>query len=208
VNGSFARFRRKRPDSPDLFGRNDSMKRKTAKDILADSFRELAQKKKIDKITIKDIAANGGYSPATFYRQFKDKYDLIAWDYARGVEEIMNRIGSEGYSWRETLIDGANYYQERKEYLTNLLLHTSGLDSFVHHMTEINYCYLKKHVMRAIGEETPDEKTEMVLRVYCLGTVLLTCEWILGRYEAGPEELAEVFENALPAPLRPYLIIE
>ena len=86
VNGSFARFRLGRPDGPDLFGRNDSMKRKTAKDILADSFRELAQKKKIDKITIKDIAANGGYSPATFYRQFKDKYDRIAWDYARGVE--------------------------------------------------------------------------------------------------------------------------
>ena len=55
------------------------MKRKTAKEILAESFRELAEKKSIDRITVKDIAQNCGYSSATFYRQFKDKYDLIAW---------------------------------------------------------------------------------------------------------------------------------
>ncbi|MBQ8973356.1 MAG: TetR/AcrR family transcriptional regulator, partial [Clostridia bacterium] len=55
------------------------MKRKTAKDILADSFREIAQNKPVDKITIREIAQNCGYSSATFYRQFKDKYDLIVW---------------------------------------------------------------------------------------------------------------------------------
>ena len=54
------------------------MRRKTSKEILAESFRELADIKPIDKITIKDIVGNCGYSPATFYRQFKDKYDLIA----------------------------------------------------------------------------------------------------------------------------------
>ena len=49
------------------------MKRKTAKEILAESFQELAEKKSIDKITVKDITDNCGYSPATFYRQFRDK---------------------------------------------------------------------------------------------------------------------------------------
>ncbi|MBQ3273942.1 MAG: helix-turn-helix transcriptional regulator, partial [Christensenellaceae bacterium] len=59
------------------------MKRQTAKDILVASFRELAEKRTIDKITIKEITVNCGYSPATFYRHFNDKYDLIAWDYTR-----------------------------------------------------------------------------------------------------------------------------
>ena len=57
------------------------MKCKTAREILAESFREVAETKPIDKITIRDIVDNCGYSPATFYRQFSDKYDLIAWDY-------------------------------------------------------------------------------------------------------------------------------
>lgn len=65
------------------------MKRLTAKEILAESFRELAQKMPIDRITVRDITANCGYSQATFYRQYRDKYDLIAWSYTRDLEAIL-----------------------------------------------------------------------------------------------------------------------
>ena len=67
------------------------MKRKTAKEILSDSFRELAQVKPVDRITVKDITDNCGYSPATFYRQFKDKYDLIAWEFPEIYEVFSAR---------------------------------------------------------------------------------------------------------------------
>ena len=182
------------------------MKRKTAKEIFAESFREIAQKKPIDKITVKDIAENCGYSPATFYRHFKDKYDLIAWGYAQGVAEVMNRIGINHYPWKQTLLDGARNFQDEKEYLSNLILHTSGHESFVKYMTEINYTALRNYIVKASGEKEPDEKTEMYIRIYCLGTVSLTCEWILGQYHSTPEELAEIFENSLPTPLQPYLL--
>ena len=71
------------------------MKRKTTKEILSESFRELAQSKNIDKITIQNIVDNCDYSPATFYRNFKDKYDIIAWDYAQKTAQIINRIDGE-----------------------------------------------------------------------------------------------------------------
>jgi len=67
------------------------VKRKTAKELLAESFRELAQDRDIDKITVQNIAKNCGYSIATFYRQFRDKYDLIAWDYARDVQLLLEQ---------------------------------------------------------------------------------------------------------------------
>jgi tRNA1Val (adenine37-N6)-methyltransferase len=53
------------------------MKRKTTKEILADSFLELAAEKRIDKITIAEITSNCSMSQPTFYNHFKDKYDLI-----------------------------------------------------------------------------------------------------------------------------------
>ena len=183
-----------------------TMKRKTAKEIFAESFREIAQKKSIDKITVKDITENCGYSSATFYRHFKDKYDLIAWDHAQSVAGIMNRIGINHYPWKQTLLDGARNFQDQKEYLSNLFLHTSGHDSFVKYMTEINYTALRNYIVKAIGEKELDEKTEMYIRIYCHGTVSLTCEWILGQYHSSPEELAEIFENSLPMPLQPYLL--
>ena len=41
------------------------MQRKAAKQILAESFREVAQTKSIDKITVRDITENCGYSGTT-----------------------------------------------------------------------------------------------------------------------------------------------
>ena len=181
------------------------MKRKTAKEILSDSFRELAESRPVDRITIQEIVDNCGYSPATFYRNYKDKYDLIAWDYAQGTARIMKRIGTDGYAWKQTLTDGAFRYDEEREYLTNLFAHTTGHDAFIRYMTEINCEALRKHLLEVSGKEQLDEKTEMLIRAYCHGTVNLTCEWILGKYSARPEEIAEVYEQTLPVPLRQYL---
>lgn len=182
------------------------MKRKTTREILAESFRELAEKKNIDRITIKDITDNCGYSPATFYRQFSDKYDLIAWDYSQRIASIMDRVGRDGYVWKQTLIDAARVFLEEKTYLANLLMHTEGHDSFIRYMADINFESLKAHIRQVTGGEGPDEKTEWYIRIYCLGTVSLTCEWLMDVYDMTPEELAEVYENSVPDPLKPYLL--
>ena len=82
------------------------MKRKATKEILAESLQELAQKKNIEKITVKEITDNCGFSTTTFYRLFHDKYDLIMWDYLSSSNAIMEKIGLEGYPWSQTLYDG------------------------------------------------------------------------------------------------------
>lgn len=178
------------------------MKRKTAKDILASSFRELAAIKPIDKIKVKDIADNCGYSTATFYRHFKDKYDLIAWSYSEDLKRIMRRFAYDETSWKETLKEAAWYYSEHREYLENLLRHTAGYDSFVFNMTEIHFNSLKEHIIKAGGGELLDEKMLMLIRMYVHGTVDITCEWILGNFKAGAEELVEVYDMSLPPALR------
>ena len=96
------------------------MRRKTTKEILAESFRELAESRPVDKITIREITENCTYSPATFYRHFKDKYDLIAWDYVHQTNEIMNKVGMDHYEWKDTLTDGMQYFLKNKEYMHNL----------------------------------------------------------------------------------------
>ena len=183
------------------------MKRKTTKEILAESFRELAAGKSIDRITVQEIVDNCAYSPATFYRHFKDKYDLIAWDYAQRTAEIMNRISGD-YPWTQSLLDGARRYEEERDYLTNLLLHTSGHDSFIQYMAEINCRVFTNQILSSSGQRELDEKTALLARTYCLGTACLTCEWILGKYAVTPEALAEIYETALPLPLRELLLRE
>lgn len=182
------------------------MKRKTAKEILAESFREIAEKKSVDKITVPEIVENCGYSKTTFYRLFQDKYDLMAWDYIRRHKQIMDQTESADYEWKQTLLEGALLFKEQREYLKNLLLHTSGYASFSKNMKRIHFDSFSKCVCDAIGVTELDLKTEMYVRTYCQGTVDLVCDWIMGKYDVTPEVLAEVFENCLPFPLRAYLL--
>lgn len=180
------------------------VKRKTSKELLAESFREIAERKSIDKITVRDVTENCGYSPATFYRQFKDKYDLIAWDYTRELEAILSGLDGSKIQWRRVLRRYAEFFQERKSYLANLFLHTSGLESFIAYMQEVNFQCLKDIAERESGRSL-DALTEMYIRLYVLGSAQFTCEWILGKWAASPEDLAAVYEQTLPAPLQEYL---
>ena len=177
------------------------MKRKTTKEILAESFRELAENRPVDKITIQEIVDNCDFSPATFYRHFGDKYDLIAWDYVHRTTEIMNKIGKDEYEWKDTLWDGMVFYLNNKEYIRNLIKNTSGHDAFVRYMSEANIDHLTKYILKLSGQKQLDDDTAIHIRVYCCGTVQTICEWILDNIKCDPDHLAALFEQALPPPL-------
>ncbi len=181
------------------------MKRKTAREILAESFRELAQQTPIDKITVKEIIGNCGYSQATFYRHFKDKYDLIVWSYTQDLDAVIDRIKGDEYSWRQALESVAAYYQQHRKYLANLLIHTTGYDSFIFNMTRIHSKGLQKALERLAGPDGISSEIQMYAKIYCYGTVLFSCDWILGKYDLDEKGLAAIFENALPEPLLTYL---
>lgn len=182
-----------------------NMKRKTAKEILTASFQELAAVKSIDKITIQEIVDNCGYSPATFYRNFKDKYDLIVWEHTRAVAKIVDQTSADNYLWKRTLYDGASFYKENKDYLVNLLQHTSGYDSFMRYMVEINCSALEKYILSVNGNQKLTQEEMMCAKIYCYGLVGLACEWILGQINTTIEEIAEVYEKSIPEPLKKYL---
>ena len=182
------------------------MKRKTAREILAESFRELAADKPVDKITVPNIIENCGYSKTTFYRLFKDKYDLMAWDYLQRIQAIVSQTKEEDYEWKHILLEVALLFNEQKNYLQNLLLHTNGYESFSRHMKNLHIELLTKCVLDASGMKELDVKTEMYVRTYCQGTVDLGCDWIMGAFQVTPEELAAVFEDCLPVPLQKYLL--
>lgn len=182
------------------------MKRKTTKKILAESFRELAEKKSVDKITIQEIVDNCDYSMATFYRHFKDKYDLIAWDYVYQTDLIMDRVGIADYSWKDTITDAMKFYLENKEYILNLLKHTRGHDAFIRYMAEANIKHLTNCILKLTDQKELDADTMVYIKIYCYGTVQMLCEWLMDDKRCHDGHLAELIIKALPEPLQPILI--
>ena len=181
------------------------MKRKTTKDILAESFLELAETKRIDKIRISDITDNCGMSAPTFYNHFKDKYDLIVWIHTHRVKAIMSKIYKDGYRWKDTLLDGARYYYENRSYIINALKHTSGQDSFVGYVTRNNIKVLANEVRRKLMTEYIPPEIYGLIKMYIYGTVHFMLDWLIDETELTPEQVAQMWEKALPQPLKQYL---
>lgn len=53
--------------------------KREVKTLLAESFKELALEKPVEKITIKEITDRAGVIRVTFYNHFQDKYELLEW---------------------------------------------------------------------------------------------------------------------------------
>ena len=164
---------------------------------------ELAATQDIDKITIKEITDNCGYSPATFYRQFKDKYDLIAWNYAKEVEQNIGKIGRDGHTWKQALLVSAKYNIKNKEYLLNLFKYTSGIYSFEQYMTDVNVRFITDYLKRR--EVQPGKDFMRVLEAYCYGTVKITIDRLTAKYDASPEDMARIYELCIPEILKQVL---
>ncbi|MBR1628833.1 MAG: TetR/AcrR family transcriptional regulator C-terminal domain-containing protein [Lachnospiraceae bacterium] len=181
------------------------MKRKTTKEILVESFIELSKKKEVNRITIEDIVNNCQLSPATFYRYFKDKYDLIAWEYARNFDERFHAVDGQKYTWRDYVLETVRYSWENRIYLQNLLNNTKGYQSYIKHVTECTLAMYRDHFIRKFGENSMDGDMEIYLRHSVYGSVHLACAWVVGEFEATPEHLTELICNCVIDPLKVFM---
>ena len=180
------------------------MIRKTTKDILAESFLELAENKRIDKITITEITNNCGMSQPTFYNHFKDKYDLIIWIYTNKSNGFLSQIGDENSSWTDISLGAAKYYYKYKNYITNALKHTSGQDSFMHHVGRINTDLIAGAVRKKLMTEYIHDEIYGMIKVYVYGSVQYLLEWLLNDTKQPPELVARIWETSLPEPLKQF----
>ena len=120
----------------------------------------------------------------------------------------MSRIGTDGYTWKRALWDCLTHYQAEKEYMANILKNTSGHDSLISYVAEIHCEKASGYIRGRTGNRPLDASMKMYIRLYCMGTVCLIAEWILGQMDASLAEIAEVCENSLPLPMRQLMLEE
>jgi len=65
----------------------------SARDYIIEAYFLLLRKRKTDEITIKDICDKAGVSRVTFYRNFKDKMDIIDGYFTKMIREFVIELG-------------------------------------------------------------------------------------------------------------------
>ena len=98
-----------------------------------------------------------------------------------------------------------NYFLANKDFLKNLIMHTSGQNSFVNYVAQFNVKILSDYIKRSKKIETLSPDTEIFVQVYCYGTVCTLCEMLIKDFPVPVEKFVELIEKSLPEPLKKFL---
>ena len=182
---------------------------KNTKEILSNSFLELAESKRVDKITIKEISQNCGMSSPTFYNHFTDKYDLMLWTYTEFVTKVHDEFIEDELDkmkWGDVLKKSFVFQWEHKGFMLSAMKYTAGQVSFKALITKHSihdFLEMLEHRKKA----SLSDNEIFVAKLYIHGISEMNSERILSEDPMGLEEFCEKCCCAIPTVLKEYLTL-
>ncbi len=181
------------------------IRKKTTKEILGESIRELAMQRSLDKISVKEIAENCGVTSATFYNHFRDKFDLIAWVLNSQTDAVYRNYADGNATWAQTIVTVVEILYSDRTFYRNAFANTAGQNSFVLSTHSYSIDLLTEIVRQKAGEQYSEDLAFFV-EFYLRGTSVTVMEWIMEGCKIHPSKLSEYFLQAMPVALQPYLV--
>lgn len=165
---------------------------------LANTIKQCMKTGTADKITVSQIVSQCGTTRQTFYRNFRDKNDLINWYFEKLLLESFEHMG-EGKTINEGLIKKFRFIRQEQEFFTKAF----KMDE-QNCLREYDYQLILQFYMNRIREKTREEldsKMQFLLEMYCQGSVYMTIKWVLSGMKLSPEELSDNLVKAIPPEL-------
>lgn len=161
---------------------------------LTEALYALLQTRPIDSLSISELVQRAGIGRASFYRHFRDKYDLVCAVHRRVLEGTLLTY-FEGRSFRAAVSDTLQVFTRHKRFYRNALTSTdiNALGNFIFAQTYAFY----GRALEQCGFSM-DKHQARVLRQYCFGSVALLSEWILGDMDEDLEEYMQASICGLP----------
>ena len=155
------------------------------------AFRELIYEKPVSGISVSEIADRARISKATFYRHFRDKYEVMNFHHGEYLES--NPIFSGDY--REGTCKLLAFFLRHQKYYSAIVKY-QGQNSFTESLYDLCFQDLKKRIC------PQEELMELEIRHYCHGYAALVNDWIAKGCKGSPEQLSQALFNAMPQTIR------
>ena len=162
---------------------------------LADSVKQCMMTTPVDKITVQNIVDGCDMTRQTFYRNFKDKYDLINWYFDKLVLESFARIGVEK-TVCQSLEEKFEFIRKEKVFFTEAF-RSDDYNSLKEHDFELIMGFYRSLITRKTHKPL-EEEIQFLLEMYCRGSVYMTVKWVLGGMKQTPGEMAASLVEAMP----------
>ena len=181
------------------------MKKRTSKEIFANTLLALAKQESLERITVKQIVEESGLSLQTFYNHFHDKNELIIWIHRRVGERTLAKIEKGSYSFHELTEDVIRVFSENAGYISTGF-GLSPENRYLELSAEIVYKLMAAFVQRRSGQTELSEELDFYLRMYITAGLHVFSEWSRQTQGIPAERLAYYMEQGMPEKLKPYLL--
>ena len=169
--------------------------------IFAQSIKDLMEHQSLDKITVTDIVKHSGMTRQTFYRYFKDKYDLVNWYFEKLADKSFRQIGNSS-TLREGLIKKFYFLLHDKIFFSQAF-QSKDYNNVENYDYQCILEFYKNIIQKKIGNIPQD--IMFLLEMYCHGSITMTVNWAVNGMKESPEVLADLLIDALPPKLEKLL---
>ena len=168
---------------------------------IIDAFNRLLRENDFHKISVEMIMEKATVSRSTFYRYFKDKYDVMNANYKNLLDYYVSPEHSSNY--RDLCYHLFKYGQENLMMFKNAL-NSTGFNSFRNFIYEYSYetALAITRSNRNGSGFTPVE--ELQVDVFCNGICAVYKNMVYQRYEINPSDAADALYEMMPASLKHY----
>ena len=170
--------------------------------VLAESLKELAATKPIEKITIKEITDKAGVIRPTFYNHFQDKYELLEWITINELFKPVDPLLSNGML-KEAVTFVLTTMEREKEFYKRAV-QLEGQNSFNEIFTRCVKNAVRKYIdvesLAGIADYkwlTPD----LVSTFLAHSISWVSIQWIISGMAVPVEELTDVYIKIFHSPI-------
>ena len=170
---------------------------------LINAFCILAEKKPVQKITIRELVDKAGYNRATFYRYFRDIYDVleeIEGIVLSGVKENFRRnISPENF--KQTFLEAFKKIQREDAIYFDILLNPANQARF----TEKLFSELSPIFMETFKLPPDNAKSKYLTGIYFVTVISAIKLWISDGRKISVEELSKFLGEILSSGVLPAM---
>ena len=168
--------------------------------IVIDAAFALFNERRFEKIKVQDILDRAQVSRKTFYRLFRDKYELMHLYYADYVNRnLMTHY--DGNNLAEIFAGIFDFAREHESFFNNVYK-TEGEDSFWKFLHRYSYDFYKSVITRNTGRETISEEEHYIIVGICHGGINIFKEYIKKDSRLTSKEMGELICRIIPEEYR------
>ncbi len=169
--------------------------RTNTKERLAESFKKLAKRQPIEKMTIREITDDAGVLRSTFYRHFQDKYQLLEHIYRTEVLGPAAPLIENEMLTEAVILIFIRMLQDREFY--GRVYRLEGQNSFESIVTaclkQTMLAFIRTHSENRVARHEL-MSTEMLADYYSKLWTAFILSWMEDGMKTSPREMGEIFE--------------